>query len=430
MSRLLLRQVHVIDPGGPAHGQDVDVLVEGGRVMRIGQRLAKGDALEVRRAGLHASPGWIDLRAHFREPGEETKEGVTNGLDAAAAGGFTAVAVLPSTRPVIDDSSRVEHLLRRSEGHAVRLMPLGALSKGLSGRQLAELYDMHRAGAVAFTDDQEPLRDPRLLLLALQYVSVFGGTVITYPQDPDLLGQGQMHEGPLSARLGMRGVAPLAEQVRLGRDIALLEYTGSRLHAATVSTMEGVALVRAAKAKGLAITASVAAHHLLLDDGCLRGFDTVYKVMPPLRDAATIEALRDGVKDGTIDTIVSDHRPEDIEHKKVEFGQAAFGMGGIETAFAVANTALKGHMSLRRIIERFTHGPRKALGLPVQHIAEGALTDLTLFDPEFSWTYEKATAVSRADNSPFFGQQLTGRPLGIVRGGRHHWSPALQEVAV
>ncbi|MCC6400510.1 MAG: dihydroorotase [Flavobacteriales bacterium] len=430
MSRLLLRQVHVIDPGGPVHGQDVDVLVEDGRVTRIGQRLPKGEAFEIRRTGLHASPGWVDLRAHFREPGEETKEGLTNGLDAAAAGGFTSVAVLPSTHPVIDDSSRVEHLLRRSEGHLVRLLPLGALSKGLQGQQLAELYDMHRAGAVAFTDDQEPLRNPRLLLLALQYAGVFGGTVITFPQDPDLLGRGQMHEGPLSARLGMRGVAPLAEQVRLGRDIALLEYTASRLHAATISTAEGVALVRAAKSKGLAVTASVAAHHLLLDDGCLRGFDTVYKVMPPLRDAATIEALRDGVKDGTIDTIVSDHRPEDIEHKKVEFGQAAFGMSGIETAFAVANTALKGHMSLRRIIERFTHGPRKALGLPVQHIAEGSAAELTLFDPEESWTYEKAAAVSRADNSPFFGQQLTGRPLGIVRGGRHQWSPALQETSV
>ncbi|MBV6405187.1 MAG: dihydroorotase [Flavobacteriales bacterium] len=428
MKPTLLRQVHIVDPGGPAHGQEADLLLQDGRIARIGQRLARGDAREVRLPGLHVSPGWTDTRAHFREPGEEPKEGLRNGLDAAAAGGFTAVAVLPSTRPAIDDASRVEHLLRRADGHVVRLLPLGGLTKGLQGQQLAELYDMHRAGAVAFTDDQEPLRNPRVLLLALQYVTVFGGTVIAFAQDPDLLGQGQMHEGPLSARLGMRGIAPLAEQVRLARDLALLEYTGSRLHVATVSTAEGVDLVRAAKARGLALTASVAAHHLLLDDGCLRGFDTVYKVMPPLRDATTIEVLRNGVKDGTIDTICSDHRPEDIEHKKLEFGQAAFGMGGLETAFAVANTALKGHMSLRRIVERFTHGPRKALGLPPLHLVEGGEADLTLFDPEMSWVYDRPTAVSRADNSPFFGQQLTGRPLGIVRAGRHHWSPVLQEV--
>ena len=221
----------------------------------------------------------------------------------------------------------------------------------------------------------------------------------------------------MSARLGMRGLPAMAESTALARAITLLEYSGSRMHVATISTAESVDLVRSAKAKGLAITASVAAHNLLLDDGCLRGFDTFYKVMPPLRDDHHIEALREGVKDGTIDCIVSDHRPEDVEHKKLEFARAAFGMIGLETSFAVANTALKGRMTARRIVERFCHGPRKALGLPVPHLLEGAEAELTLFDPEWEWTFERSDIVGRSSNTPFIGQPFTGRPLGILAGG-------------
>ena len=418
MKDLLLRNVHVVDPGGPHHDGTVDILVERGRIARVGARVPKGEAREVKVDGLHVSPGWVDIGAHFRDPGEEYKEGLRNGLDAAAAGGFTAVATLPSTTPPVDARTGVEYQLRAAEGHAVRLLPLGALTRGLKGQQLADLYDMQRSGAVAFTDDQQPVRNTRLMLLALQYALNFKGTVMAFPADPDLSALGQMHEGPMSARLGMKGIPAIAETIQLERDLALLAYTGSRLHVSQVSTAGAVELIRQAKARKLRVTAAVSAHHLLLDDGCLRGFETNYKVMPPLRDAAHIEALREGVKDGTIDAVVSDHRPEDVEHKVLEFPQAAFGIIGLETSFSVANTALKGRMGLRRIVERFCHGPRAVLGLEVPHIAEGAEAELTLFDPACDHVLHAHDLVSRSHNTPFIGQPLVGRPLGIIAQGK------------
>ena len=414
MNTLLLRQVKVIDPAGPHHDELVDVLVDEGRIAKVGKRLPKGDAPELRIEGLHVSPGWVETRAHFREPGEEYKQGITNGLDAAAAGGFTQVAVLPSTDPVTDSRGGVDQLLRKAEGHAVRALPLGALTKGLKGQQLAEHFDMRQAGAVAFCDDQHPVRNARLMLLALQYALNFDGRVIAFPLDADLGAHGLMHEGHMSVRLGMRGIPPMAEAMQIARDLRLLEYTGSNLHIATVSTAESVALIREAKTRKLNVTASVAAHNLLLDDGCLRSFDTLYKVMPPLRDQEHIEALREGVKDGTIDTITSDHRPEDTEHKKVEFPQAASGVIGLETAFAVARTALGSRMSVRRLVDRFCHGPRHAYGLSVPHIVEGTEAELTLFAPDMPWTVTAGDLVSRSKNSPFAGYQLTGRPVGII----------------
>ncbi|MDX9750996.1 MAG: dihydroorotase [Flavobacteriales bacterium] len=426
MSALLLRQVKIVDPGGPHHDRTTDIRVEHGRIARIGDRIPKGGAVEVHRDGLCASPGWVDLRAHFRDPGEEWKQGIANGLDAAAAGGYTAVAVLPSTTPATDGRAAIEYMLRKATGHPVALLPLGAITKGLAGQELAELHDQRLAGAVAFSDDQHTIRNSRLMLLALQYVQGLPAPtapVMVFPNDPDLGVRGMMHEGPMSTRLGLRGLPAMAEHIQLARDLALLEYAGGHLHAATVSTRESVELVRRAKAAKLRVTASVAAHHLLLDDGCLRGFETAYKVMPPLRDRAHIDALREGVKDGTIDVIVSDHRPEDREHKVVEFGQAAFGIIGLETAFAVANTAMKAHLGMARLVHRFTHGPRAVLGLPRVHIAEAGRAEITLFDPEVDWTCTEHDLVSRSHNTPFIGQPLTGRPIGIVAGDELRLAP-------
>lgn len=421
MKDVLLRQVTVLDPGGPLHNQTVDLRITDGRLVKAGAKLPKGDSELIAVDGLHASPGWVDLRAHFRDPGEEYKEGLVNGLDAAAAGGFTAVAVLPSTQPAVDQGASVEYLLRKGQGHAVRVLPLGALTKGNKGEQLAELYDMHQAGAVAFTDDLAPARNTRLMLLALQYAQNFDGRVMAMAQDADLALLGQMHEGVMSTRLGLRGIPAMAEPIRLARDLRLLEYTGGRLHVDVVSTAGGVELVRQAKAKKLRVTASVAAHHLMLDDGVLRGFDSNYKVMPPLRSPEHIEALREGVKDGTLDSIVSDHRPEDTEHKKLEFGHAAFGIIGLETSYAVANTVLKSRMPVRKVVERFCQGPRAALGLPVPHLVEGELLEATLFNPEHQWMLTEADLVSRSHNTPFLGNRFTGKALGIVGNGQVRW---------
>ncbi|MBL7950200.1 MAG: dihydroorotase [Flavobacteriales bacterium] len=428
MNEIILRHVKVVDPGGPHHDATVDILIRDGVIVKIGERIgAKGAddvtgslrgsslaARDDRDRTIHASPGWVDLRAHFRDPGEEWKAGITNGLDAAAAGGFTAVAVLPSTKPVTDDRAGIGYLFSRAQGHPVQLLPIGALTQGLKGEQLAELYDQQQAGAVAFSDDQRSVRNSRLMLLALQYSGGMGDApVMVFPNDPDLARGGQMHEGPMSTRLGLKGLPPVAETLQLQRDLALHAYAGGHLHVATISTAESVALIREAKARKQHVTASVAAHNLLLDDGCLRGFETCYKVLPPLRDITHIEALREGVKDGTIDAIVSDHRPEDREHKVLEYGPAAFGIIGLETAFAVANTAMKGRMPLRRLIERFTHGPRAVLGLPKVHIAEGSPANITLFDPEVDWTCTEDDLVSKSHNTPFLGQRLTGKPLGV-----------------
>lgn len=442
MNEIVLRHVKVVDPGGPHHEATVDILIRDGVIVKVGDRISAKDAKDVtgslrfaredadasdKDRVVHASPGWVDLRAHFRDPGEEWKAGITNGLDAAAVGGFTAVAVLPSTKPVIDDRAGISYLLARSQGHPVQLLPIGALTQGLKGEQLAELYDQQQAGAVAFSDDQRTVRNSRLMMMALQYSSGMDhAPVMVFPNDPDLSRGGQMHEGPMSTRLGLKGLPPVAETLALQRDLALHAYAGGHLHVATISTAESVALIRDAKARKQHVTASVAAHNLLLDDGCLRGFETCYKVLPPLRDLEHIEALREGVKDGTIDAIVSDHRPEDREHKVLEYGPASFGIIGLETAFAVANTALKGHMSLRRIVERFTHGPRAVLGLPKVHIAEGAQANITLFDPEVDWTCTEADLVSKSHNTPFLGQRLTGRPLGVVSGKRVEMVPKLE----
>lgn len=421
MNNLLLRQVTVLDPGGPLHNTVTDLHIVDGRLARAGQKLPKGDAVVIAMDGLYASPGWVDLRAHFRDPGEEYKEDLASGLDAAAAGGFTAVAVLPGTKPVTDNRAGVEYLLRKSQGHIVRVLPLGALTKGMAGKEIAELFDMHQAGAVAFTDDLSPVRNARLMMLALQYAMNFDGRVMALPLDTDLAAMGQMHEGVMSTRLGMRGIPAMAEAVRLARDLQLLEYTGSRLHVSTLSTAEGVELVRKAKAEKLNVTASVAAHHLMLDDGVLRGFDTNYKVLPPLRSPEHIEALRDGVKDGTIDCVVSDHRPEDVEHKRIEFAQAAFGAIGLETAFAVANTALKSRMTVLRMVERFCQGPRAALGLPVPHLVEGETLEATFFAPGHQWMLTAADIASKSHNSPFIGHRFTGKAMGIAANGQVKW---------
>ncbi len=421
MNELLLRQVTVLDPGGPLHNAVTDLHIVDGRLAKAGQKLPKGDAEVIAMEGLYASPGWVDLRAHFRDPGEEYKEDLLSGLDAAAAGGFTAVAVLPGTKPVVDNRASVEYLLRKGQGHAVRVLPLGALTKDMAGKELAELYDMQQAGAVAFSDDLSPVYNARLMMLALQYALNFDGRVMALPLDRDLAAMGQMHEGVMSTRLGMRGIPPMAESVRLARDLQLLEYTGSRLHVDTLTTAEGVEIIRQAKAKKLRVTASVAAHNLMLDDGVLRGFDTNYKVMPPLRGPEHIEALREGVKDGTIDSIVSDHRPEDTEHKQLEFAQAAFGAIGLETAYAVANTALKSRMSALRISERFCQGPRAALGMPVPHLVEGASLEATFFAPEHQWMFNEKDIVSKSRNSPFIGHRFTGKAMGIVANGQVRW---------
>jgi dihydroorotase len=409
MSALLLKQARVIDPGGPYHNKVVDILINKGRIEKIGARIPAGKERVVESDNLHVSLGWYDTSAHFREPGNEQKETIRSGLDAAAAGGFTAVNALPSTDPFTDSNSAVEFMLNTAKGHSVQLYPLGALSKGGNGEQLAELFDMHKSGAIGFTDDGS-IPNTRLVMLALQYQKQFNSTVVVYPSDMDLATGGQMHEGVESVRAGMKGLPAIAEEIQLARDLRLQAYSGGHLHVGTVSTAAGVALIKEAKQQGANVTCAVAAHNLLFTDAAVSGFDSRYKMMPPLRSKDHVDALIAGLKDGTIDGICSDHRPEDVEHKILEFDQAAFGACTIEHAFAAANTALRMHMKIGAIVERFSHGPRKAFRLPLTRIQKGEPAELTYFDPTLSYFAE--TKYSKGVASPYEGMELVGKVLG------------------
>lgn len=410
MKSTLLKQAKVVDPGGPHNNKVVDILVSKGRIEKIGSRIPAGKAMVVRSKNLHVSLGWFDTSVHLREPGHEFKETVQTGLDAAAAGGFTAICSLPSTSPFTDTNTAIEFLRGKAAGHRVSLHPMGAISKAGKGRQLAELYDMFKSGAIAFTDDGA-MENSRLLLLALQYQSSFGGRIVVYPNDKDLSTGGQMHEGLQSVRCGMKGIPSIAEEIPLSRDLRIQRYGGGHLHIGAISTAGSVAMVREAKAAGANITCSVPAHNLFFTDGMLEGFDSRYKVMPPLRSETDREALIEGIKDGTIDGICSDHRPEDIEHKDLEFDQASFGANTIEHTFAAAHTALQKRVRIKRIVECFAHGPRRAFGLPVPKIEKGELADLTYFDPSLS--YQADAKVSKGVHSLYQDVELTGKVLGI-----------------
>ncbi len=408
----LLKSVTIVSPGSPLNGTQRDILIENGEIRDIKANLKAGNAETIRIPGLCVSPGWVDLCADFRDPGEEYKEGLTNGLDAAARGGFTHVVTMPGTTPAIDHRSKIDYLLARSGNHAVRVLPAATMSEKRAGQQLAELYDMQQAGAVLFTDDQ-PIERAELMRRALEYSTSLGALIASYACDGDLLGKGMMHEGLTSTGNGLKGIPEMVETIRLQRDLELLRYTGGRMHVMAISTAESVKLIREAKKSGLQVTCSVSANHLFFNDRHLEGFDANLKVLPPFRDETDRKALLRAVNDGTIDAICSDHRPEDVEHKDREFVRASFGIGAIEQCF---NAAIAAGVTAERFVERTAIGPREVLGLPAATIEKGATADLTLFVPDGQHTLSKADNVSKAWNNPYVGRILPGKVHGIIRG--------------
>ena len=414
--KLLIRAARVIDPAGPHHNECVDVRIEGGIIVEVGANLTENGEAIWSAEGACLSPGWVDAQAHFRDPGEEVKEGLEAGAAAGQTGGFTDVAVLPSTSPVLDHKAELHYLLRRAEGQPVDLHPIGALSAGLKGQALAELHDLREAGAVGFAEDG-PVDHPELLRRALEYAADLGVAVWSLPLETQLNPDAVMHEGETSTQLGLMGSPSIAETMRLHRDLEIARYTEGRLHISLVTTAEGVAMVRAAKAEGLHVTCATSAHHLLFCDTHLNGFNGTLRNRSPFRGEADRAALREGVIDGTIDAVVSDHRPEDLEHHDVEFMLAPEGIAGIETAFAAARTAL-GSEHLDALIGAMTHGPRRVLGLAPVHVAVGAEARLTWFQPEAPFA---GSRVSRGVNVPDYaglGTELKGRALGTVRKGQ------------
>lgn len=410
----IIREAKIIDSESPFHNQTVDVLIVDGIIKKIGTSLPNTENTEeVKRENLHVSQGWFDSSVSLGEPGFEDRETITNGLNVAARSGFTAIALQPNSYPIIDNQSQVNFVKSKAYGFATELFPIGALTKGSEGKDMTELFDMKNAGAVAFGDYNKNLDNANLLKIALQYVQDFDGLVIAFAQDSNIKGNGVANEGIVSTKLGLKGIPNLAEELQIARNLFLLEYTGGKLHIPTISTAKSVQLIKEAKAKGLNLTCSVAVHHLVLTDSTLEGFDTRYKVSPPLRTETDRKALISGILDNTIDMITSDHNPIDIEHKKMEFDFAKAGTIGLESAFG----ALLTELPLDKVIEKLTAG-KSLFGIEKQSVSEGQKANITLFNPEGISIFTKENILSKSKNSAFLGKEIKGKVYGIYNQGK------------
>ncbi|MBS1623040.1 MAG: dihydroorotase [Bacteroidetes bacterium] len=412
---IILRAARVIHPGSPYHNKVVDILIASGKIKKIATKIADaGRAKEIKAPNLHVSMGWVDMNVNLYDPGYEQKETVESGCRAAAAGGFTHICVMPGSQPVTQSKAQVDYLINKSKDNIVSVHPVGALTHDLQGKDLADMYDMHRAGAIAFSDGLKASPSGGMIERALLYVKAFDGLVMNHPEDKSISKNGMMNEGVVSTRLGLPGAPALAEEIAVNRDIYLLDYTESRLHLLDISVAGSVALIKAAKKKNQSLTASVNAYNLFLDETAVGQYDTNCKVNPHLRSKADINALIKGVTEGTIDTITSQHNPQDEECKKLEFDKADYGMIGLETSYAVANTALQGKADATKMVELMSLNARRILGLPVSGFAEGAEADLTIFDPEKKWTFTEKDIRSQSKNTPFVGTALTGKVVGVI----------------
>ncbi len=425
MSRLLVRNGRVIDP---VQGIDesMDILIEDGRIAKLARGIKGADAPELDVEGLVVAPGFIDLHSHLREPGYEYKETIETGCLAAAAGGFTAVCCMANTNPVNDEPAVTRYIMEKANrAGAVKVYPIGALSKGCKGEELAEIGEMVQAGAVAISDSPNPVANSLLMRRALEYCLSFDVPMIVHPQDELLSDRGAMHEGRVSTRIGLRGMPAAAEEAFVARDILLAEFTGGRLHLGHLSTAGSVEAIRAAKARGSRVTCEVSAHHFSLtdEDVAASNYDPQWKMNPPLRTDDDRRAIIEGIADGTIDAIVSDHAPHHQDEKEMDFADAPFGISALETAVSLALDRLvrPGVIDVSALVRLMSVTPATIVGVPGGSLAEGAPGDLTVLDLERSVTVDPALFVSKGRNTPFGGVTLQGGPAATVVGGRVVW---------
>ncbi|WP_340073875.1 dihydroorotase [Leptobacterium sp. I13] len=406
---VLLKSAKIICPNNTAfHNKTKDILIENGIIAQIADRIEKPNVKTIQLDNLHVSAGWFDSSVSFGEPGHEDRETIKNGLQTAAKSGFTDVIVNPNTTPVIDSNADISFLKSAANGNKTRLHPSGALTMKSEGIDLAELFDMKNAGAVAFNDYQKPIKNANLLKIALLYTQSFDGLVYSFPQDNSIATNGVMNEGDIAAQIGLKGIPAMAEELQVVRDLSILEYTGGKLHIPTISTAGAVKLIKEAKKKGLDVSCSVAVHNLFFTDEKLKEFDTSYKVLPPLRTKIDVKALIKGLDDETIDFVTSDHNPIDIEHKKVEFEYALYGSIGLESFFGALNRLV----GTEKAIYLLTKG-RKRFGIQEPELKEGSTASLTLFNPEMSYIFNKEHIYSSSANSVFLTASLKGIVYGI-----------------
>ncbi len=408
--KIVLKSATIVDSSSAHHGKQRDVLIVNGTIEKIANSIPAADGIkEISLKNLHISQGWFDSSVSFGEPGFEERENIDNGLKTAAHSGFTSVAVNSNSYPVADSKGNIKFLKSKAENNAVNLYPIGALTFGGKGIDLAELYDMKSEGAISFYDYKNPIANANLLKIALQYCQGFDGQVQSFPFEKSVARNGVVNEELSGTRLGLKGIPALSEELQIIRDLYILEYTGGKLHIPTISTKKSVALIKDAKKKGLNVSCSVSIFNLVLTDSVLEDFDTNYKLLPPLRTNEDVKALIKGLKDGTIDGVTSDHNPLDVERKNVEFDRADFGSIGLESCFGALNNIL----GVDKTITALTR-LKSVFGIPEVKIEEGKIAELTLFTPDETWTFTKDDITSTSKNAALLGAKLKGKAYGII----------------
>ena len=417
--KLLIQSGRVIDPANNIDAQ-MDVLIEDGKISAVGENLKSDGAEIVDATGKLVTPGLIDIHVHLRDPGYEYKEDIVSGTRSAAAGGFTSVACMPNTKPIIDNKAVTRYIIEKAEKEGfARVFPVGSITKGLDGDCISEMGDMQEAGCVAFSDDGKPVTSSELMRCALDYSKPFETVIITHAEDLDLVGSGVMNEGFVATELGLKGIPWVAEDAATARDVMLCEFTGARLHVAHVSTRGSVEIIRAAKKRGVKVPGEATPHHFMLTEEAVRGYNTNAKMNPPLRAAEDVAAVREGLADGTLDAIATDHAPHHLDEKNVEFKVAMNGVVGLETALPLTLQLVSDKvLDLNRAIELLTSGPAKALNLPVGTLSVGALADVAIIDTEKEWTVAAADLTSKSKNTAFDQCKMKGAAVATILGGR------------
>lgn len=419
---VLIRSAKIIDSRSPYNNKIRDILIVKGKIEKIGVNITAGNKkrkqIEYKEKDLYISPGWFDMNVNFGEPGFEQKETLETGINASIRGGFTGVQVMPNTSPKLDNKGQIDFIFNKTKDSIVDVIPAGNITKNQKGDEIVEMHDMCKSGCKSFTDDKKSLKRNEIMKVAMLYAKDTGSVIMNYANDPAITNNGNVNEGRVSVKLGLKGIPSIAEKMMVERDINLCEYTESKLHLSYLSVKESVLEIKKAKKKNLKLSCGVVLYNLFLNEDMINNFDTRYKMLPPLREQKDINALIKALKDKTIDVITSNHSPCDEESKKIEFNQADFGIIGLESAFGLIGAHLSKYLTINEVIEKIAINPRKILDLDSAEIKEGEIANLTLFNPKKEWQLEKRDLASKSINTPFLGNSMKGKALAIYNKGK------------